>query len=337
MMEIRIKKSMFLTSNIRKAWKEMEKDVSVTPYLYFDFMKYVWWQTKWFTKSRPVIYYAVDDNDKIVMIAPMKVNIFNGRVDTLGNILMCDVTDFLYENQLCEELRKECVLKLRAFIGRTFYLSRLNSESETLKYLEAYSSLVASHECVDIIMASDYETYFKQLSKSVRQNVRTAYNRMQKDGVDFEFHCYVGGKKIPDSIKKDTKRCYWKRQMESYLYALNLLGKVKSYISIHWIRHDNFSLFRNENSVNATLYLNGVVAACLMGVENYSKDRIVIPRLAISNDFRRYSPGYVLLCECMKYISEKTNIRHLDLCRGTEKYKSDLGGHNYLTVFVEIK
>ena len=91
------------------------------------------------------------------------------------------------------------------------------------------------------------------------------------------------------------------------------------------------------NAVNATLYLNGVVAACFMGSLNYSKDRVVIPRLAISADFRKYSPGYVLLCECMKYVLSKTSIQHIDLCRGTEKYKSDLGGSKYLTLFVEIK
>ena len=75
----------------------------------------------------------------------------------------------------------------------------------------------------------------------------------------------------------------------------------------------------------------------LWGVVNYYKDRIVIPRLSISTEFRKYSPGYVMLCECMKYLSENTGIRHIDLCRGTEKYKSDLGGREYLTVFVKIQ
>ena len=112
---------------------------------------------------------------------------------------------------------------------------------------------------------------------------------------------------------------------------------LKKYIGVSWLRHDNFSLFLNNNAVNATLYLNGVVAACFMGSLNYSKDRVVIPRLAISADFRKYSPGYVLLCECMKYVLSKTSIQHIDLCRGTEKYKSDLGGSKYLTLFVEIQ
>ena len=57
-----------------------------------------------------------------------------------------------------------------------------------------------------------------------------------------------------------------------------------------------------------------------------SKDRIVIPRLAIDDQFRFYSPGYLLICETMKYLLENnSSIKNIDLCRGTEKYKTDLG------------
>ena len=329
-MAIQIMKSLFLTSKIKKVWQAMEDEESVTPYLYFDYMKYVWWQTKLFSKFIPIIYYAVDDSNDIIMIAPMKRDVLSGRLDTLGNRGMCDITDFLYKKELTNDTRKECVLKLREFIGHPFYLSRMLSESETLEYLKPYSTLVDSHECVDIYLQSDYESHFKKLSKSVRQNVRTAYNRLQKDGVDYDFRFYIGGKNIPASAKNDSKKCYLKRQLDAYANSLSLISKVKHFIGINWLRHDNFSLFKNRNSVNATLYLNGKIAACFMGALNYTKDRVVIPRLAFSTEFRKYSPGYVLLTECMQYVLANTGIRHIDLCRGTEKYKSDLGGVNTL-------
>ncbi len=332
-MAIQIKKSFYLSSKIKKAWRAMENDESVTPFLYFNYMKYVWWQTTLFTKCMPIVYYAVDDSDGIIMIAPMKRDVLSGRLDTLGNKAMCDVTDFLYKKGMPSEVRKECVLKLRESIGHPFYLSRLLSESETLEYLKQHSTLVNSHECVDISLQSDYESHIKNLSKSVRQNIRTAYNRMQKDGIDFDFRFYIGSKNIPTSAKKDSKRCYLKRQLE---YTHSFCTKVKHFIGLNWLRHDNFSLFKNENSVNATLYLNGRIAACFMGALNDTKDRVVVPRLAFSTEFRKYSPGYVLLCECMKNVLANTDIRHIDLCRGTEKYKSDLGGSKYLTLFVEI-
>lgn len=63
---------------------------------------------------------------------------------------MCDMTDFLYRKELSDNECKECLLKLRDFIGRPFYLSRLLSDSKTLQYLKPYSKIVGSHECVDI-------------------------------------------------------------------------------------------------------------------------------------------------------------------------------------------
>ena len=42
-MDIQIKKSLLLSSKIRKAWKKIEKEELVSPYLYYNFMKYVWW------------------------------------------------------------------------------------------------------------------------------------------------------------------------------------------------------------------------------------------------------------------------------------------------------
>ena len=82
-MDIQIKKSLLLSAKIRKAWLNMEKEELISPYLYYNFMKYVWWQTKLFSKYRPIIFYAVDKDNNIVMIAPMKVTIFSGKVDTL--------------------------------------------------------------------------------------------------------------------------------------------------------------------------------------------------------------------------------------------------------------
>ena len=55
-MDIQIKKSLLLSAKIRKAWLNMEKEELVSPYLYYNFMKYVWWQTKLFSKYRPIIF-----------------------------------------------------------------------------------------------------------------------------------------------------------------------------------------------------------------------------------------------------------------------------------------
>lgn len=56
-----------------------------------------------------------------------------------------------------------------------------------------------------------------------------------------------------------------------------------------------------------------------------------MPRLAIDDNYRFYSPGYVLLAETLKYLGANTEVHELDLSRGEEKYKLDLGGTPYKT------
>lgn len=66
-------------------------------------------------------------------------------------------------------------------------------------------------------------------------------------------------------------------------------------------------------------------------------DSFVIPRLSINDEFARYSPGYLLINEAIKWFSANSNIRIIDLSEGAEKYKLDLGGIVYKKVDYTIK
>jgi len=44
---------------------------------------------------------------------------------------------------------------------------------------------------VAICFGADYGAYFKSLTSSVRQNVRTSYNRLEKDGHSFELNVFT--------------------------------------------------------------------------------------------------------------------------------------------------
>lgn len=334
-MDFFIHKSWRLNSRIKAAWKNIENTDDVTPYLYFDFMKYVYRQTLFFSLWHPCIYYITDEQDNIVFIAPMKQHFFSGTIDTLGNISYCDITDFLYSPSLNMEHREQCVLLLKKHIGKSFKLSRINKKSQTISYLQNSINIIEKCDCVNIMLNTDYDSHIDTLTKSVRQNIRTAYNRLRKDGKKYELKFYIGAENMPEAVAKDTKQLYIDRQMKNYSQELSLLRKIKHRFAIQYIRHDNFSLYRNKDSVNASLYIDGKIAAFWGGIINKKGHRVVIPRLAIDDSFRFYSPGYILICETLKYVLDNTNIKNIDLCRGTEKYKTDLGGDLYTTVFLK--
>lgn len=87
----------------------------------------------------------------------------------------------------------------------------------------------------------------------------------------------------------------------------------------------------NPNTFHALLFINGELASFMAGFMDHEQQKLVIPRLAIDHAFKFYSPGYVLLCETMRQLIANTAIRELDLSRGDERYKFDLGGQPYYT------
>lgn len=330
---------LYKTYRIRKlksVWLNLEQSSNVTPFLYYDYMKNVTWNSM-LRLSIPVFFYGKDEKGKVVFIAPMKYGLLNEKYDTLGNLGYCDITDFLFADTLQEQEKKGILLQMIDEIGQPFLISRIMMDSETLSLLDGKVEQKFIVPCVNIHLQEDYDSHIAILSKSVRQNIRTAYNRMSKNKATYEFKFFVGGEYIPDEVKKDTHAIYNKRQFSEYRNSDKVtLFSLLSKLQVKYLRHDNFSLYKNSNAVQSVLYINGKMAAMFAGVLNKVGDRVVIPRLAINSEYSFYSPGYVLLCETMKHVIPNTSIRNIDLCRGTEKYKTDMGGVIYETLFCEV-
>lgn len=70
--------------------------------------------------------------------------------------------------------------------------------------------------------------------------------------------------------------------------------------------------------------------------KNFRQGSILVPRLAINEKYKRYSPGLILCNEIIKECYRSGKIRCLNLLRGTEKYKYDLGGKTYITKNLKI-
>lgn len=172
--------------------------------------------------------------------------------------------------------------------------------------------------CVEIRFEQSFECYFANLSSSVRQNIRTAYNRMHTDGKIFSLSVFSGND--PKFPLHDIINLYCLRHSKKYNVHTSLFKKL-------FLKYHNFAsrIYRfGDNALTFYLKIDDKPAAFLSGV--YNHNRIIIPRLSINDDFKRYSPGLMLVCETIKYLLTKSDIRILDLSFGDEKYKYDLGG-----------
>ena len=182
---------------------------------------------------------------------------------------------------------------------------------------------ISSH-CITV--DSNFDEWFKSLSRSVRQNIRTAFNRLERDGVAYEL--LVGN---TPQLAKMALDLYCNRQKETYLSGCRLKKSLKA----GQIRHSNSvtaALSSSDEATHVVLMAGGKVAACMSClIGGADGNAYAVPRLAINTDFRFYSPGYVMIHEFLRRATASGRSVTLDLGRGLEKYKLDLSASIYRT------
>lgn len=171
--------------------------------------------------------------------------------------------------------------------------------------------------CVKINIGGSYEEYYLGLSKSSRQNIRTAYNRMNTDGKIFDF-VYSENPKEIKKYKSAMKRIYVNRTKEK-----NNLGIIKKWFYREFEPLVE-SMVKTPNLTWGGVFINKKLAGYYLGLRN--DNEIMIPRLSIDIKYARYSVGNLLINETIKYLINNKNYKIFDLAQGNEPYKYVMGG-----------
>lgn len=323
------------TPVVRKWWVSMETNTN--PFFQYDYMSYIWKQVKYFSLYSPQIACIFSEQSEPLMILPLKLDIFKRNYKMLADIQGCGQADALFNPRLSKEECQECVTYFYTNINNKYKLNRLPEDSLLLKTSQGAHIDLQNRVCVKINFPQGAEDLLKSLSKSVRQNIRTAYNRMNRDGVKYSLYVCQG---------KEMTKDIWQEMMKVYLNRLFTKHKTKArnnplyrythYWKYRYIKHDTKSLQQLTNSFHAILYGNGQIMGFLSGMISQDGTELVVPRLAIDSNFHFYSPGYVLLAETLRWLDANTTCRCLDLSRGDEQYKMDMGGSKILYSFHRV-
>lgn len=213
-------------------------------------------------------------------------------------------------------------------------LYKLNERSKFCQFLlDDKSSLgdeyhlrhFVDRECVKVVIPSkDYDDYFQGLTRNSKSNLKKLYNRLEKNNISFALKV-VQGPMHDKAFLKDVTRIYVKRELER---------THKSFAFIHEIKNRYFSALtwaaeRLDSHYTFAIYLNGQMGGFTTGFET-NFNEIIFPRLAIDSEFSAYSPGKLLINEMVRWCQENHQVSALDLSRGTERYKFEMGGHKHL-------
>ena len=193
----------------------------------------------------------------------------------------------------------------------------------------------AGTECAvyaDLPVPETAELYEKQLSKNTRQNLRTAVNRAERDGISYRTELLLG--KQPRSLAEELNALHAQRvaAIRSKELPKNFLKRAYRRL-YHWnLRRQESqypivmeSMMRNERSVLFLVRLREQLAGYLYGVVDAGSVRII--HNCFDAEFSWYSPltrgcrDFILL-ECEQ---RRLGVPSIDFTRGDEDYKLKLG------------
>lgn len=317
---------------IQDEWKALETGEEMTL-----FQSYEWYQMlleKYIpedTKNFESVYAVVKADEKACMIAPLWIikrsfRILNRKGGyIIGRFSFSDYLNFIYltfDADAFDFLMKD--LRRRYGIKKICFEDFRESTSIYQHVIKSYSIIEnKKFPCVTLQLPHTIEEYNKMLSKNSRQNLRTANNRLQKDGKTLIFN--------NDDQQVDRQECMRLREAKlSVKYAdFSLYWKYK-YRIIHRLRY-RFSSFNplthfSHSKVMTAHDENGVFRAFFNYGYDPSGKAIRIMAAGTDLDFARYSPGMLLMHQFILKSIQEGKLQVIDFTRGDEKYKFALGG-----------
>lgn len=328
---------------IQTVWKELETGEEMTLFQSYDWFKtllkyYVPNDTKYFES----VYAIVESDGQPCMIAPLWIikrsfKILNRKgVYLIGRFSFSDYLNFVYQHfdpkafdWLMQDLHHKYGVSQITF-------ENFREDTSIYQYVVNSYHITENKEfpCVTLQLPTSVEEYNKMLSKNSRQNLRTASNRLQKDGLKLVFN--------DDDLQVDRQQCMKLRESKlSVKYAeFSLLWKYK-YRIINRLR------FRFTSFNPITRFSTSKVMTVYDGDKNlraffcygYDPNLKAIRVMAAGTDldFARYSPGMLLMHQFILKAIQEGQLKVIDFTRGDEKYKFALGGKLCLNHRIKLR
>ncbi|MBQ9430007.1 MAG: GNAT family N-acetyltransferase [Kiritimatiellae bacterium] len=290
----------------------------------------------------PFRVYSAHDARGVVLCAPLHRDESGAWTVVSDEIVELDYVDFLYAERSSSERKEafQAVMRRMAEDGIANVTWRyLETDGITADLLQNWPhQMTQVTQNVRIDFKDGADALARSLGRNTRGNIRETRNRLRRDGrkVSFVFYSTVGigGDMLAPEAATLLRKCrtvYIARQASRYNHSgwtARLFFRHGSYIAL--------SVPGNCSFV-AALEIDGIVGAYMEGYVNLKRKALEVPRIAINDTFKRYGPGRLLVLETAQWLEAHSSVRTIDLCRGGERYKLELGGTLYTTLTVCAK
>jgi len=329
------------------AWRSLETGKDMTAFQSFDWFRninHLYHSEPRWRIDRKWTYLLIERDNLPILIAPIFIQrfgfSFGGHLwarrgaHMIGRHGYSDYLNFIYA-QFDPAAVELLIDYLRQHYGvASLTVANLLAETELAIYLRATHRCRDSEmTCVALVLPETEALYDSTLSKSSRQNLRTAHNRCTRDGVELthEMRFDIGHELVSEMRSLRMRRLVIKQAKENE--TLGFVGRLKSYIIavLLWLRRcvhgTQDPLTENGRPWCLLARTKGQLAAFFWGIRSVDGTELYVILAAVHPEFEWYSPGKICLREFIGEVyQKKINLRLIDFTRGGESYKYELGG-----------
>lgn len=326
---------------VRAAWMDLEKGKDMSYFQSYNwYMSILPYQLKdnWLHEN---LFVVVEKNGLPALIAPLTIVKHNWLhynqkgVYLMGRNGWSDYLNFIYrdfDGEAVEALFSDIKEK---FGINDWFFEQLKESSALCSYIIDRKTVLGDFKkvCVALELPESEDEYLACLSKSVRQNIRTARNRLAKDGKVLRF---VLDDKDIDKQKLEALRA---GRLGKKNYEPNIIKRCKSWMKeLLKFHYPDYLPFYVDKESHVMVAYEGAEAKAFF---NYGLDKprqnIVLMAVGTDESFARYSPGMLLMLEFIKEQISLKEMNVVDFTRGNEFYKYALGGKDHFIFYGHVK
>lgn len=322
---------------IKKDWIRLESGKEMTIYQSYAWNRLLVESWSKDVKNRifsRISIYCLYDGSEIRFLMPIMIEKCSIRnrwickdrgIHILGDGTYTDYLNGIYDQCSQDDILQTLEAIRSDHINMPMLFRSIKEETFFSSVLGKIGRLEKTGVYVSVKRRNNADTYRKSLSKNTRQNLRTAQNRMEKDGVVYELK--VMDQVEPDFIEK-LKRMHTERLRVKNWNDRSFLHRLSSLIRQHFRIMDDRLAFDSmkciKDSVWVVVYLNGQIAGYLYGLKD--RKTIHIMQNCVNIKYKYYSPMFRGAYDFIVKTYEGTKTDEVDFTRGTETYKYWLGG-----------
>ena len=325
-MTIKLTRNIFTLSRV---WNEiLKKNKRLKPTQSFEY--YIFLYLTFYARisriKRYRIVFLYYREEQCECIIPLIINNKSHEINSISCFGRLDYDDIISSTTSPEFIRKVINVIAKQFPGYTLLWQNINEDSILYSILK--SKIIFQEPCVKIELPLTYSDYYLSISKSQRQNIRTAYNRVERDGIDIVLKIYDHNNPLRGNIWTKCENMYELRHnIQSSNLFFNYINRIRNAYHHVLNRHPLRKIF--------VLFSNDTPIAYMAGLVDIEKKNYYVPRLCINEIYKKYSPGIILLNETIKYLISK-GYNCIDLMKGEEQYKYSMGGTMHSNYYLNL-